>query len=145
MKKFLQEFKEFINKGNVLGLAVGVIIGGAFSTITTSLTNDIIMPLVSIFLGGVDFSTMSIRLPSIFPVASDAEPNMLNYGSFISAVINFLILALVVFCIVKTVNGAMEKAKKKEETAPPPPPEPTPEEKLLTEIRDLLKENRSND
>lgn len=145
MKKFLQEFKEFINKGNVLGLAVGVIIGGAFSTITTSLTNDIIMPLVSIFLGGVDFSTMSIRLPSIFPVAADAEPNMLNYGSFISAVINFLILALVVFCIVKTVNGAMEKAKKKEETAPPPPPEPTPEEKLLTEIRDLLKENRSND
>ena len=142
MKKFFQEFKEFINKGNVLGLAVGVIIGGAFSTITTSLTNDIIMPLVSIFLGGVDFSTMSVRLPSIFPVAADAEPNMLNYGSFISAVINFLILALVVFCIVKTVNGAMEKAKKKEEAAPPPPPEPSAEEKLLTEIRDLLKENR---
>ena len=143
MKKFLQEFKEFINKGNVLGLAVGVIIGGAFSTITTSLTNDVIMPLVSIFLGGVDFSTMSIRLPSVFPVAADAEPNMLNYGSFISAVINFLILALVVFCIVKAVNGAMEKAKKKEEAAPPPPPEPSAEEKLLAEIRDLLKENRS--
>ena len=143
MKKFLQEFKEFINKGNVLGLAVGVIIGGAFSTITTSLTNDVIMPLASIFLGGVDFSTMSIRLPSIFPVAADAEPNMLNYGNFISAVINFLILALVVFCIVKAVNGAMEKAKKKEEAAPPPPPEPSAEEKLLTEIRDLLKESRS--
>ena len=142
MKKFFQEFKEFINKGNVLGLAVGVIIGGAFSTITTSLTNDVIMPLVSIFLGGVDFSTMSVRLPSIFPVAADAEPNMLNYGNFISAVINFIILALVVFCIVKTVNGAMEKAKKKEEAAPPPPPEPSAEEKLLTEIRDLLKESR---
>ena len=139
MKKFIQEFKEFINKGNVLGLAVGVIIGGAFSTITTSLTNDIIMPLVSIFLGGVDFSTMSVRLPSIFPVAADAEPNMLNYGNFISAVINFIILALVVFCIVKAVNGAMEKAKKKEEAAPPAPPEPSAEEKLLTEIRDLLK------
>ena len=139
MKKFLQEFKEFINKGNVLGLAVGVIIGGAFSTITTSLTNDVIMPLVSIFLGGVDFSTMSVRLPSFFPVAADAEPNLLNYGSFISAVINFLILALVVFCIVKAVNTAMEKAKKKEETAPPAPPEPSAEEKLLTEIRDLLK------
>ena len=139
MKKFLQEFKDFINKGNVLGLAVGVIIGGAFSTITTSLTNDVIMPLVSIFLGGVDFSTMSVRLPSIFPVAADAEPNMLNYGNFISSVINFIILALVVFCIVKAVNGAMEKAKKKEEAAPPAPPEPSAEEKLLTEIRDILK------
>ena len=139
MKKFFQEFKAFINKGNVLGLAVGVIIGGAFSTITTSLTNDIIMPIVSIFLGGVDFSKMSVQLPS--PFAGDPEaPNMLNYGNFISAVINFLILALVVFCIVKAVNGAMDKAKKKEEAAPPPaPPEPTAEEKLLTEIRDLLK------
>ena len=141
MKKFLQEFKEFINKGNVLGLAVGVIIGGAFSTITTSLTNDVIMPIVSIFLGGVDFSTMSVQLPSIFPVAADAEPNMLNYGNFISAVINFIILAFVVFCIVRAVNTAMEKAKKKEEAAPPAPPEPSAEEKLLTEIRDLLKEN----
>ena len=141
MKKFLQEFKEFINKGNVLGLAVGVIIGGAFSTITTSLTNDIIMPLVSIFLGGVDFSTMSIRLPSIFPVAADAEPNLLNYGNFISAVINFIILALVVFCIVKAVNGAMEKARKQEKAAPAAPPEPSAEEKLLTEIRDILKKD----
>ena len=142
MKKFLQEFKEFINKGNVLGLAVGVIIGGAFSTITSSLTNDIIMPIVSIFLGGVDFSSMTIALPTFYAVAEDAVPNTLNYGSFISAVINFLILALVVFCIVKTVNGAMEKAKKKEEAAPPAPPappEPSAEEKLLTEIRDLLK------
>ena len=140
MKKFFQEFKEFINKGNVLGLAVGVIIGGAFSTITTSLTNDIIMPIVSIFLGGVDFSTMSIQLPSPFGGNPEA-PNMLNYGNFISAIINFLILALVVFCIVKAVNGAMEKAKKKEEAAPTAPPEPSAEEKLLTEIRDLLKEN----
>ena len=142
MKKFLREFKEFINKGNVLGLAVGVIIGGAFSTITTSLTNDIIMPIVSIFLGGVDFSSMSVALPTFYAVAADAAPNTLNYGNFISAIINFLILALVVFCIVKTVNGAMEKAKKKEEAAPPAPPEPSAEEKLLTEIRDLLKESR---
>ena len=145
MKKFFQEFKEFINKGNVLGLAVGVIIGGAFSTITTSLTNDVIMPIVSIFLGGVDFSSMSVALPTFYPLAEDAAPNTLNYGNFISAVINFLILALVVFCIVKTVNGAMEKARKKEEAepaAPPAPPEPSAEEKLLTEIRDLLKESR---
>ena len=142
MKKFFQEFKEFINKGNVLGLAVGVIIGGAFSTITTSLTNDVIMPLVSIFLGGVDFSSMSVALPTFYAVAEDAAPNTLNYGNFISAIINFLILSLVVFCIVKAVNGAMERTKKKEEAAPPPPPEPSAEEKLLTEIRDLLKESR---
>ena len=141
MKKFFQEFKEFINKGNVLGLAVGVIIGGAFSTITTSLTNDIIMPIVSIFLGGVDFSSMTIALPAFHAVAEDTVPNTLNYGSFISAVINFLILALVVFCIVKAVNRAMDSAKKAEEAAPPPPPEPTAEEKLLTEIRDLLKKS----
>ena len=145
MKKFFQEFKEFINKGNVLGLAVGVIIGGAFSTITTSLTNDIIMPIVSIFLGGVEFSSMAVALPTFYAVAEDAVPNTLNYGSFISAVINFLILSLVVFCIVKAVNRVMDSAKKHEEAAPPPPPEPSAEEKLLTEIRDLLKENQSHD
>ena len=145
MKKFFHEFKEFINKGNVLGLAVGVIIGGAFSTITTSLTNDIIMPIVSIFLGGVDFSSMNVALPTFYDLAEDAVPNTLNYGSFLSAVINFLILALVVFCIMKAVNKVMDSAKKEEEAAPPPPPEPSAEEKLLTEIRDLLKENRSND
>ena len=138
---FWREFKEFINKGNVLGLAVGVIIGGAFSTITTSLTNDIIMPIVSIFLGGVDFSTMNLALPTFFPVADEAVPNTLNYGNFISAVINFLILALVVFLIVKAVNKAMSLTKKREEETPPPPPTPSNEEVLLTEIRDLLKAN----
>lgn len=146
MKKFMKEFKEFINKGNVLGLAVGVIIGGAFSTITTSLTNDIIMPIVSIFLGGMDFTSMSVMLPSVFPVAEDAAPNTLNYGNFISAVINFFILALVVFFIVKAVNKAMNAAKHQEKdtpAAPPAPPQPSNEEKLLTEIRDLLKENRN--
>lgn len=141
MKKFWREFKEFINKGNVLGLAVGVIIGGAFSTITTSLTNDIVMPIVSIFLGGVDFSTMNLALPTFFPVADEAVPNTLNYGNFISAVINFLILALVVFLIVKAVNKAMSLTKKREEETPPPPPAPSNEEVLLTEIRDLLKAN----
>ncbi len=148
MKKFLEEFKSFINKGNVLGLAVGVIIGGAFSTITTSLTNDVIMPIVSIFLGGVDFSSMTVTLPSIFPLADGAEPNTLNYGNFISAIINFLILALVVFLIVKAVNKVMSAAKKNEEAeaaeAAAAPPEPSAEEKLLTEIRDLLKENQEN-
>ena len=96
-----------------MDMAVGVIIGGAFSTITTSLTNDIIMPVVSIFLGGVDFSSMSVALPTFYPLAEDAMPNTLNYGSFISAVVNFLILSLVVFCIVKAVNRVMEGARKK--------------------------------
>ncbi|HIT32030.1 MAG TPA: large-conductance mechanosensitive channel protein MscL [Candidatus Enterenecus stercoripullorum] len=143
MKNFWKEFKIFINKGNVLGLAVGVIIGGAFSTITTSLTNDIIMPIVSIFLGGVDFSTMSVALPTFFPLEEGAAPNTLNYGSFLSAVINFLILALVVFLIVKVVNKAISLAKKKEEEVPPAPPEPSNEEKLLMEIRDLLREQNN--
>ena len=143
MKKFVKEFREFINKGNVLGLAVGVIIGGAFSTITTSLTNDIIMPIVSIFLGGVDFSSMNVTLPTFYPLAEDAAPNTLNYGSFLSAVINFFILALVVFLIVKAVNKAMTQTKKEEEKAPPAPPEPSNEEKLLMEIRDLLKERNN--
>ena len=144
MKKFFHEFKEFINKGNVLGLAVGVLIGGAFSTITTSLTNDIIMPIVSIFLGGVDFTSMNVALPTFYAVAEDAAPNTLNYGSFISAVINFIILALVVFCIVKAVNRVMDATRKKEKEAEAPaaPPEPSNEEKLLAEIRDLLKEKR---
>ena len=146
MKKFFAEFKAFINKGNVLGLAVGVIIGGAFSTITTSLTNDIIMPIVSIFLGGVDFSSMTVKLPTFYKVAADAAPNTLNYGNFISAIINFIILALVVFCIMKAFNAASDKMKKKQEAeaaaAPAVPPEPSSEEKLLTEIRDLLAQKK---
>ena len=101
------------------------------------------MPIVSIFLGGIDFSSMSVALPTFHAVAEDAPPNLLNYGSFISAVINFIILALVVFCIVKAVNRVMDKAKKKEEEQPAPPPAPSAEEKLLTEIRDLLKEKRN--
>lgn len=128
---WLDEFKAFIAKGNAMSLAVGVIIGGAFSTITSSLTNDIIMPVVSMFLGGVDFSAWKLTLPQFFGEA--AEPITLNYGTFISTVINFLILALVVFWMVKVFNRFQ---RKKEEA----PPEPSPEEVLLTEIRDLLKD-----
>lgn len=141
-KGFLGEFKEFIARGNVLDLSVGVIIGGAFSTITGSLTSDVIMPLVSIFLGGVDFSAMKITLPNLFGVVSEA-PNTLNYGNFINAVINFVIMAFVVFCIVKFFNG-LHRKKKAEEAAPPAPPAPSQEEILLTEIRDLLKEGRKD-
>lgn len=139
------EFKAFAIKGNAMALAVGTIIGAAFSTITKSLTDDIIMPIVSIFLGGVDFSELKIVLPRLWgdPVLDDAGNeilNTLNWGNFISAVINFFILALVVFFLVKGLNKLSEIGKKEEEAAPEPeaPPAPTAEEVLLTEIRDLL-------
>ena len=148
MKKFWNEFKEFAIKGNAMALAVGTIIGAAFSTITKSLTDDVIMPVVSIFLGGIDFSELKITLPRLWgeaPLDADGNPilNTLNWGNFISAVINFFILALVVFFIVKLVNKIADIGKKKEEEAPaepPAPPAPSAEEVLLTEIRDLLKE-----
>lgn len=145
---FWEEFKAFAIKGNAMALAVGTIIGAAFSTITKSLTDDIIMPIISIFLGGVDFSEMKLTLPRLFGEAKLDEagnviPNTLNYGNFLSAVINFLILALVVFWLVKGLNRLAELGKKKEEEAPPAPPAPSAEETLLTEIRDLLKEGHN--
>ena len=147
MKKLWKEFTEFAIKGNAMALAVGTIIGAAFSTITKSLTDDVIMPIVSIFLGGVDFSELKIVLPRLWgeaPVdeAGNVILNTLNWGNFISAVINFFILAVVVFAIVKTLNTLTELGKKKEEeapAAPPAPPAPSAEEVLLGEIRDLLK------
>ncbi len=152
MKKFKKpgwwdEFKEFAIKGNAMALAVGTIIGAAFKTITDSLTNHVIMPVVSIFLGGIDFGEMKIELPRLFgeaPLDEAGQPivNYLYYGNFISAVINFFILALVVFFIVKGLNRLSEIGKKKEEEAAaeePAPAEPSNEEVLLAEIRDLLK------
>lgn len=143
------EFAAFAIKGNAMALAVGTIIGAAFSTITKSLTDDIIMPIVSIFMGGIDFSEMKIVLPRLFsePVLDDSGKeilNTLNYGNFVSAVINFLILALVVFFLVKMLNKVTELGKKKEEEeeASAEPPKPSAEELLLTEIRDLLKEQK---
>ena len=153
---WVEEFLAFAVKGNAMALAVGTIIGGAFSTITKSLTNDLIMPLVNIFLGGADFSDIKIRLPRapwvapIYETVLDANgaevvqevQNYLTIGNFISAVINFFILAVVVFAIVKGINALSEIGKKKEEeapAAPPAPPAPSAEEVLLTEIRDLLK------
>ena len=154
---WIEEFKEFAIKGNAMALAVGTIIGGAFSTITKSLTDDIIMPIINIFLGGADFSEAKVALPRMPWVEPTFETiidetgaevvqevqNYLTYGNFISAVINFLILAIVVFLIVKGINKLSEIGKKKEEEAPaepPAPPAPSAEEVLLTEIRDLLKE-----
>ena len=155
-KSLWKEFTEFAIKGNAMALAVGTIIGAAFSTITKSLTDDLIMPVVNIFLGGADFSEAKIalpRMPWVEPtykiVVNEAGEeitqvveNYLTYGNFISAVINFFILALVVFFIVKGINALTEIGKKKEEeapAAPPAPPAPSAEEVLLTEIRDLLK------
>jgi large conductance mechanosensitive channel len=122
----LKEFRDFINRGNVIDLAVAVIIGGAFGAIITSLVSDIIMPLVGVILGGLDFAALSIQV---------GEATIL-YGSFIQAIVNFLIIAFVLFLIVRSFN----KLQKEQEAAPPPPPEPSPEERLLTEIRDLLRE-----
>ena len=155
-KSLWTEFKEFAIKGNAMALAVGTIIGAAFSTITKSLTNDIIMPIVNIFLGGADFSELKIALPRmpwveptyelVINEAGEEVPqlvqNYLTYGNFISAVINFFILAFVVFLLVKGMNALGEIGKKKEEEAPaepPAPPAPSNEEVLLSEIRDLLK------
>ena len=153
-----QEFKDFAIKGNAMALAVGTIIGAAFSTITKSLTNDIIMPIVNIFMGGTDFAEMKLALPRApwVPatytdvldeagnvIGQEEVINYLTYGNFIAAIINFLILALVVFWLVKGINKLTELGKKKEEEAavaePPAPPAPSAEETLLTEIRDLLK------
>ena len=142
-----EEFKAFAIKGNAMALAVGTIIGAGFKTIVDSLTNHVIMPVVSIFLGGIDFKEMYIVLPRLFgetPLDEAGEPilNKLYYGEFISAVINFFILALIVFFLVKGLNKLGDLGKKKEEAPAeePAPPEPSAEEKLLTEIRDLLKE-----
>lgn len=128
MSKFFSEFKTFIARGNVIDLAVGVIIGGAFSDITTSLINDIIMPFIGIFVNESSFAALTLSI-------GGAE---IAYGSFIQAVLNFLIMALVVFCIIKAINSF----HKKKEEAPAAPPAPSKEEQLLTEIRDLLKEER---
>ena len=121
----LKEFRAFIAKGNVLDLAVAVIIGGAFGAIVTSLVNDILMPIIGIILGGRDFTSLAIQV-------NEAS---ITYGNFIQAVINFLIIAFVIFMIVRTPKNI----KKKEEEKPAPPPGPTTEE-LLVQIRDLLKE-----
>ena len=125
----LKEFGAFIRKGNVLDLAVAVIIGGAFGAIISSLVNDILMPLIGILLGGVDFTTLTIQV-------GDAA---VMYGNFIQAIINFLIIAFVIFMIVRQAN----KMEKPAEAAPAVPPPPSAEEKLLAEIRDLLKAQRS--
>lgn len=135
----LNEFKEFIAKGNVMDLAVGVIIGGAFGAIVASLTDDVIMPVVGAIFGGFDFTNYFIPLASGVTAstldAAKEQGAVLAYGSFITQVINFLILAWIIFLMVKAVNNL----RRKEEPAPEAPPAPPADVALLTEIRDLLK------
>ncbi len=134
----LDEFKKFIMRGNVMDLAVGVIIGGAFALITKSLVGDIIMPVVGAIFGGLDFSNYFIGLSSAVTATSlDAAKEqgaVLAYGSFLTVLVNFVIIAFIIFMLVRAVNNM----QKKEEEAPAAPPEPSAEEKLLTEIRDAL-------
>ncbi len=142
--KFISEFKEFALKGNVMSLAVGVIIGGAFQSIVTSLTENFIKPLIAVFTGGV--TTDEAGNPQYIGGSFVINGVEFNYGAFLSAVINFLIMALILFMLVKLMNKVMSLGhKKKEEEAPAPAPEPEPDPQLvlLTEIRDLLKEKES--
>ena len=148
-KSFMGEFKTIIARGNVMDMAVGVIIGGAFGKISTSLVNDVIMPLISVLTGGVDFSNWKIVLKAAVAGADgviDASTEIaIRYGAFLATILDFLIIAFAVFLMLKTINGFHDKLKKAEEEAPakePAPPEPSNEEKLLTEIRDLLKDKK---
>ena len=129
--KLFDEFKAFVMRGNVVDLAVGVIIGGAFGKIVTSLVNDIFMPIIGMILGNVDFSSLEIKLGES---VEGAEQAAIRYGMFIQEIVNFLIIALCIFMVIKVIN----KLQKKKEEAPAPAPEPTKEEVLLTEIRDAL-------
>ena len=129
---FIQEFKEFAIKGNMVDMAVGIIIGAAFGKVVSSLVNDVIMPPLGVLIGGVDFSDLGVVIKE---AAEGADAVILKYGAFIQTIIDFLIVAMAIFVAVKVINAM----KRKEEEKPEAPPEPSAEEKLLGEIRDLLK------
>jgi large conductance mechanosensitive channel len=139
--KLLQEFKAFAMRGNVVDMAVGIIIGGAFGKIVSSLVTDVIMPPIGILLGNVDFSQLALVLKKegIDAAGKAIPPVTLGYGLFINTIINFLIVAVAIFAMIKLMN----KLKKKEETAPAVPPPPSAQEKLLTEIRDILSSKKA--
>lgn len=134
----MKEFQKFISKGNVIEIAVGLIMATYFGAIAKSLVNDVIMPPIGLLLGGVDFSTMKVVLQEASADGATAEV-AINYGIFFNTVLTFLIVAFAVFMIVKSYNKMKERWEKKEEAAPAAPPAPSKEELLLTEIRDLLK------
>jgi large conductance mechanosensitive channel len=133
---FIKDFKEFALKGNVVDMAVGVIIGGAFGKIVTSVVNNIIMPPIGVITGGVDFTDLKLIIKE---AEGEAEAVTLNYGQFIQDIVDFLIVAFCIFLMVKGIAALNRKKVEEEAAAPAPAPEPSAEEKLLTEIRDLLK------
>lgn len=136
MRKFLADFRSFAMRGNVLDMAVGIIIGAAFGKIVSAFVAQIVMPPLGLLIGGVDFADLAITLKA----ATETAPAVtLGYGEFIQTVVDFLIIAFAIFLAI----SAMARLKKKEEAKPEAPPEPSAEEKLLTEIRDLLREQRS--
>jgi len=138
MSKFVKEFKQFAMKGNAVDMAVGVIIGGAFGKIVSSIVDDIIMPPIGWLIGGVNFSDLKVTLPAEKIVGGiEMQAATINYGHFIQTLIDFIIIA---FCVFLLVKGISSLSKKKEET--PEPPKPSAEEKLLVEIRDLLKDKK---
>ncbi|MBP5401346.1 MAG: large-conductance mechanosensitive channel protein MscL [Bacteroidales bacterium] len=145
MSKFLQEFRDFAVKGNMIDMAVGIIIGGAFGKIVTSLVSDIIMPPIGLLVGGVNFTEWNVVLKeAVMENGEVITPALtLNYGNFIQVLFDFLIIALSIFFVIRGINKMKEMTSKKkaeeEAAAPAPEPEPTKEEILLTEIRDLLK------
>jgi len=128
----IQEFKTFAMRGNVVDMAVGIIIGAAFGKVVSSFVADVIMPPIGLLIGGVDFSNLAITLKQ---AVGDAPAVTLSYGKFIQSIVDFVIIAFAIFMVIK----AMNTLQKKQEDAPAPPPAPTPEENLLTEIRDILK------
>lgn len=142
---FLQEFKDFAVKGNAIDMAVGVIIGGAFGKIVTSIVNDLIMPPIGWIIGGVDFKDLKLELP-VNPLSvkegMEAVPVTINYGNFLQTTLDFIIIAFCVFLLVRLVMKLSKKKKEEKPAAPAPPPAPSKEEVLLTEIRDLLKEKK---
>ncbi len=138
MSKFINEFKEFAVKGNAVDMAVGVIIGGAFGKIVSSIVDDIIMPPIGWLIGGVNFSDLKVTLPAMDMGLETTAPATINYGNFIQTAFDFVVIAFCVFLLVKGINKLARK-KQEEPAAPTPAPEPTAEEKLLAEIRDLLK------
>ena len=145
MKKFFEEFKKFAMRGNVIDMAVGVVIGGAFGKITTSIVNDIIMPLISMITGGIDFTAWKWVLKEAVMEADGVTQKLpevaVNFGNTIAIILDFIIIAFAVFCMVKLLNNLHRKKEEPapaEPEAPPAPPAPTTEE-LLAEIRDLLK------
>ena len=140
MKKFFNEFKTFAMRGNVLDMAIGVVIGAAFSKITTSVVNDIIMPLIGLITGGIDLTQWNILLNSA-AVEAGADPVTLGIGNLLAVILDFIIVAFAMFLLVKGINKLHSLGKKDEEPAPEEPAAPTAEE-LLTEIRDLLKEQQ---